>query len=71
MWPHRYGEHVGEAGFGVRAVVREIWELLVVLAEAFLHRGSSNQYYSRVQWVSPLDHWIGEYVQYFDASQTC
>ena len=29
---------MGEAGFGVRAVDRFIWELFVFLAEVLLHR---------------------------------
>ena len=32
------GTHLGEAGFGVRAVVREIWVLFVLLGEALLYR---------------------------------
>ena len=36
--PHQQGEHISEAAFGVRSVVREIWELFVLLGEASLHR---------------------------------
>ena len=31
-------EHIGEAVFGVRPVVGEIWVLFVLLGEALLHR---------------------------------
>ena len=37
-WPPQQREHIGEAGFGVRAVVGEVWVLLVLLGEALLHR---------------------------------
>ena len=38
--PHQQREHIGEAGFRVRAVVREIWELLLLHGETLLHRDS-------------------------------
>ena len=37
-WLHQRREHIGEAGYGVRAVVGEIWVLFVLLGEALLHR---------------------------------
>ena len=37
--PREQGEHIGEEIFGVRAVVREIWALFVLLGEALFRMG--------------------------------
>lgn len=42
---HQQGKHIGEAGFGVRAVL-QIWKLSVLLEEALLHRGLECLYYT-------------------------